>query len=194
MNRILYGSPGLSVQQRVQVKVMSLMCNVFKPDLDTEPDDLPGCWVTGSTAGEPQAVRRDNKQRFSLVEEDGELLIRANQGHSVTTVVSEKLLKPILSPEEAPVCVHGTYKKNLESILASGLKRMNKLHVHFSCGLPIDGEVISALVSPFDFSVDGIAFYVSDNKVILTEGIDGVVPVDYFHKIESWPSRQPIPF
>ena len=31
-----------------------------------------------------QAVRRDNKQRFSLVEEDGELLIRANQGHSIT--------------------------------------------------------------------------------------------------------------
>ncbi|XP_033148345.1 tRNA 2'-phosphotransferase 1 isoform X6 [Brassica rapa] len=123
-----------------------------------------------------EAVRRDNKQRFSLVEEDGELLIRANQGHSVTTVVSEKLLKPILSPEEAPgksstrtfvfffplvfcialfpmfvcfavmaVCVHGTYKKNLESILASGLKRMNKLHVHFSCGLPIDGEVISGM-------------------------------------------------
>lgn len=31
-----------------------------------------------------QAVRRDNKGRFSLLEEDGELLIRANQGHSVT--------------------------------------------------------------------------------------------------------------
>ena len=30
--------------------------------------------------------------------------------------------------------------------------------------------------------------------MILTEGVDGVVPVDYFHKIESWPSRQPIPF
>ena len=87
------------------------------------------------------------------------------------TVESEKLLKPILSPEEAPgkssttigrllvslyqivshllcfvvmaVCVHGTYRKNLESILASGLKRMNRLHVHFSCGLPTDGEVIS---------------------------------------------------
>ncbi|CDY51814.1 BnaC04g53200D [Brassica napus] len=92
-----------------------------------------------------QAVRRDNKQRFSLVEEDGELLIRANQGHSITTVESDKLLKPILSPEEAPVCVHGTYKKNLESILASGLKRMNRLHVHFSCGLPTDGEVISGM-------------------------------------------------
>ncbi|KAL0745180.1 hypothetical protein Bca101_102333 [Brassica carinata] len=41
---------------------------------------------------------------------------------------------------------------------------------------------------------DGIAFYISDNKVILTEGVDGVVPVDYFQKIEPWPSRQPIPF
>lgn len=41
------------------------------------------------------------------------------------------------------VCVHGTYKKNLESILESGLKRMKRLHVHFSCGLPTDGEVIS---------------------------------------------------
>jgi hypothetical protein len=30
-----------------------------------------------------QEVRRDNKQRFSLLEEDGELLIRANQGHTV---------------------------------------------------------------------------------------------------------------
>ncbi|ONM28611.1 Serine/arginine-rich splicing factor SR45a [Zea mays] len=29
------------------------------------------------------AVRRDNKQRFSLLEEDGELLIRANQGHTL---------------------------------------------------------------------------------------------------------------
>ncbi|XP_018441950.1 uncharacterized protein LOC108813793 [Raphanus sativus] len=150
-----------------------------------------------------EAVRRDNKQRFSLVEENGDLFIRANQGHSITTVESEKLLKPILSPEEAPVCVHGTYKKNLESILASGLKRMDRLHVHFSCGLPTDGEVISGMRRNVNVLIfldikkaleDGIAFYISDNKVILTEGVDGVVPVEYFQKIESWPSRQPIPF
>ena len=30
-----------------------------------------------------QAVRIDNKQRLGLLEENGELLIRANQGHSV---------------------------------------------------------------------------------------------------------------
>ncbi|WVZ16292.1 hypothetical protein V8G54_009274 [Vigna mungo] len=93
-----------------------------------------------------EAVRRDNKQRFSLMEENGELLIRANQGHTVTTVETESLLKPILSAEEVPVCVHGTYRKNLESILGSGLKRMKRLHVHFSCGLPTDGEVISGNV------------------------------------------------
>ncbi|KAI3449117.1 hypothetical protein Pfo_005782 [Paulownia fortunei] len=64
-----------------------------------------------------EAVRKDNKQRFSLLEENGELLIRANQGHTIVTIETESLLKPILSPEEVPVCVHGTYKKNLESIL-----------------------------------------------------------------------------
>ncbi|KAH0924927.1 hypothetical protein BRARA_E00631 [Brassica rapa] len=80
---------------------------------------------------------------------------------------------------------------------------MNRIHVHFSSCLPTDGEVISGMrrdVNVFIFLnirkalEDGIAFYISDNKVILTEGVDGVVPVDYFQKIESWPSWQPIPF
>ncbi|KAL5665672.1 hypothetical protein ACJX0J_025780, partial [Zea mays] len=92
-----------------------------------------------------EAVRQDNKQRFSLLEEDGELLIRANQGHTVTTVTSESLLKPILSPDEVSVCVHGTYRKNLDSILQFGLKRMARLHIHFSSGLPSDGEVTSGV-------------------------------------------------
>lgn len=150
-----------------------------------------------------EAVRKDNKQRFGLLEENGELLIRANQGHTITTVESESLLKPILSADEVPVCVHGTYKKNLESILKFGLKRMKRLHVHFSCGLPTDGEVISGMRRDIDVLVfldirkaleEGMKLYISENKVILTEGLDGVVPVKYFEKIESWPARQPIPF
>ncbi|CAM0912601.1 unnamed protein product [Alopecurus aequalis] len=150
-----------------------------------------------------EAVRRDNKQRFSLLEEDGELLIRANQGHTVTTVTSESLLKPILSADEVSVCVHGTYRKNLDSILRSGLKRMERLHVHFSSGLPSDGEVISGMRRSVNILIyldvstalkDGMKLYISDNKVILTEGFDGVVPVKYFEKIETWPGRAPIPF
>ncbi|KAL6322965.1 hypothetical protein AAG906_022868 [Vitis piasezkii] len=150
-----------------------------------------------------EAVRKDNKQRFSLLEENGELLIRANQGHTVTIVESESLLKPILSAEEVTVCVHGSYKRNLESILESGLKHMKRLHVHFSCGLPMDGEVISGMRRDVNLLIfldvrkaleDGMKLYISDNKVILTEGFDGVVPVKYFEKIESWPDRQTIPF
>lgn len=149
-----------------------------------------------------EAVQRDNKQRFSLLEKDGELLIRANQGHSVTTVETESLLKPILSAEEVSVCVHGTYRKNLESILQSGLKRMNRLHVHFSCGLPTDGEVISGMRRDVNVLIfldvkraleDGMKLYISDNRVILTEGFDGVVPVKYFMKVESWPDKKLIP-
>ncbi|KAL6606264.1 hypothetical protein ACP70R_041917 [Stipagrostis hirtigluma subsp. patula] len=150
-----------------------------------------------------EAVRRDNKQRFSLLEEDGELLIRANQGHTVTTVTSESLLKPILSADEVSVCVHGTYRRNLDSILQSGLKRMARLHVHFSSGLPSDGEVISGIRQNVNVLIhldvskalqDGMKLYISDNKVILTEGFDGVVPVKYFEKIETWPGRVPISF
>ncbi|XVF79871.1 hypothetical protein PTKIN_Ptkin15bG0025000 [Pterospermum kingtungense] len=150
-----------------------------------------------------EAVRKDNKQRFNLLEENEELLIRANQGHTVTTVESESLLKQILSADEVPVCVHGTYKRNLESILESGLKRMKRLHVHFSSGLPTDGEVISGMRRDINILIflnvrkaleEGMKLYISDNKVILTEGFDGVVPVKYFEKIESWPDRRPIPF
>jgi len=47
------------------------------------------------------------------------------------------------------VCVHGTYRKNLDLILQSGLKRMARLHIHFSSGLPLDGGVISGMLSFF---------------------------------------------
>ncbi|KAK9143367.1 hypothetical protein Syun_012767 [Stephania yunnanensis] len=150
-----------------------------------------------------EAVRKDNKQRFGLLEENGELLIRANQGHTLTTVETESLLKPINSVEEVPVCVHGTYKKNLDSILQSGLKRMKRLHVHFGSGLPSDETIISGMRRDVNILIfldvrkaleEGMKLYISDNKVILTEGFDGVVPVEYFEKIETWPDRQLVPF
>ncbi|PIA25086.1 hypothetical protein AQUCO_12600004v1 [Aquilegia coerulea] len=150
-----------------------------------------------------EAVRKDNKQRFGLFDENGELFIRANQGHTIASVESESLLKPILSAEEAPVCVHGTYKRNLESILQSSLKRMERLHIHFSSGLPTDGKVISGMRRDVNVLIfmdirkaleDGMKIYISENKVILTEGFDGVVPVKYFEKIVTWPKRHPIPF
>ncbi|KAL1105103.1 hypothetical protein V6Z11_D04G111200 [Gossypium hirsutum] len=130
------------------------------------------------------AVRKDNKQWFSLLEENGELLIRANQGHTVMTVEFERLLKQILSADEVQFCVHGTYKRNLVSILESGLKRMKRLHVHFSSGLPTDGmrRDVNVLIylDVRKALEEGMKLYISDNK--------------FFEKIESWPDRKPIPF
>lgn len=137
------------------------------------------------------------------MEEYGELLIRANQGHTVTTVASESLLKPILSADEVSVCVHGTYRKNLDSILQHGLKRMERLHIHFSSGLPSDEGVISGMRRSANILIyldvrkalqDGMKLYISDNKVVLTEGFDGVVPVKYLEKMETWTGRPLIPF
>lgn len=48
--------------------------------------------------------------------------------------------------------------------------------------------------SRFFFTSEGMKLYISDNKVILTEGFDGVVPVKYFKRIESWPDRKSISF
>ncbi|XP_062099206.1 uncharacterized protein LOC133805117 [Humulus lupulus] len=150
-----------------------------------------------------EAVRNDNKQRFSLLEENGELFIRANQGHTLPIVETERLLQPIVSAEEIPECVHGTYRKHLDSILQSGLKRIKRIHIHFARGLSTDCEVISGFRRNVEVLIyldvkkaleEGMKLYISDNKVILTEGIDGVIPVKYFEKIESWPDRQPIPF
>jgi 2'-phosphotransferase len=49
-----------------------------------------------------QAVKEDGKQRFGLLVEGGQLLIRANQGHTINTVESEVLLKAITSAKEIP--------------------------------------------------------------------------------------------
>ncbi|KAH9313804.1 hypothetical protein KI387_022431 [Taxus chinensis] len=116
-------------------------------------------------------------------------------------IESDELLMPISSVEEVPVCVHGTYRKNLESILKTGLSRMQRRHVHFATGLPHDGDVISGMRRDIEILIfldvelalkDAMKLYLSDNKVLLTEGFDGIVLPRYFAKIETWPKREPI--
>lgn len=157
---------------------------------------LPLC--SHNVADVKEAVKNDNKQRLSLLEENGQLLIRANQGHSIKVVDSEKLLKPILSADEVPVCVHGTYRRNLESIQRTGLKRMRRVHIHFATGLPHDG-VISGMRSNCEIMIfldvhkalkDGMKLYLSENNVLLTEGLNGIVSPSYFAKIETWPDQK----
>ena len=67
----------------------------------------------------------NNKKRFTIVENR----IRANQGHSEgVQVETELLLTPVTIP--FPKCVHGTTKEAMPFILASGLNRMSRQHIH----------------------------------------------------------------
>ncbi|KAI9288471.1 putative tRNA 2'-phosphotransferase [Umbelopsis sp. AD052] len=134
-------------------------------------------------------VDTNDKQRFNLKQdEDGCWWIRANQGHSLKTVKVElDLVK-----EPLPICVHGTYTTNWNSIATQGLKRMSRNHIHFAAGMPGENGVISGMRKSCDVFIyvdmarameDGIVFQLSANQVILSEGINGVLDPAYFSKV-----------
>lgn len=144
------------------------------------------------------------------------LFIRANQGHSMTVVESSELLTAIRSTDDLkaicefdtatgkPLVIHGTYRENWESIRRQGLSRRTRKHVHFACGLPEDRQVISGMRSTVDLFIyldiekalaGGLAFFLSDNRVILTEGDErGFVDTKYFLKVVDRKSKKEISF
>lgn len=130
-------------------------------------------------------------------------LIRANQGHSIK-LESEALLKPITleAGNVPPVVVHGTYFAFWPGIVsAGGLRRMGRTHVHCSTGVPGDVKdgatpaVVSGMRGDAEVLVyvdvrrsleDGaLAWWLSDNGVVLTEGAgdDGLLPARYFSRV-----------
>ena len=117
-----------------------------------------------------EVVARNDKRRFSF-DESG-TRIRANQGHSVEIDLG-------LAPAEPPaVLYHGTARARLDAILAEGLRRMGRHHVHLSAdadtatrvgarhGKPAVLEVAAARMA-----ADGHRFFVSDNGVWLTDAV-----------------------
>jgi putative RNA 2'-phosphotransferase len=71
-----------------------------------------------------EVVRTNDKQRFRI-SDDGQR-IRANQGHSIGIDLA-------LQPQQPPtVLYHGTADRHLESILANGLHKRTRQHVHLS--------------------------------------------------------------
>ena len=146
-------------------------------------------------------VHLSDKQRFELRTEDGELLIRAVQGHSMHVVRDDQLLRSLrVDDDELPdVCVHGTFKKHLSSILrvgllAGGTRIGSRNHVHFIPHEPGDGRVISGLRDGNQVAIyldlraalgDGVPFFVSNNSVILSPGIDGVISSEYVVRVRD---------
>ncbi|KAI0676105.1 KptA family-domain-containing protein [Trametes maxima] len=151
-----------------------------------------------------QIVKDDAKGRYSLsLEADpktgGESWwIRANQGHSMKSVVLE--YEPIKSVSDIPtgIAVHGTTKRAWESIKDAGLSRMTRNHIHLAQGVPGSG-VISGMRNSSQILVyvdvqkaldSGIKFYLSANGVVLTEGDDrGFLLPQFFSRVETADGR-----
>lgn len=119
-------------------------------------------------------VATNDKKRFTL-SEDG-FLIRAAQGHSVEIANDLVAITP-------PVTLyHGTAKRFLDSILADGIQRMSRQHVHLSHDLETarkvgqrHGKPVVLIVEAGRMHADGTDFYCADNGVWLT----GRVPPEY---------------
>merc|ERR1719203_2646393 len=93
-----------------------------------------------------RVVDKNSKKRFTYMRNDlGELLVRANQGHTGTTgaaIEDTALLTEIrtvrdLGHEERPV--HGTFMEHWPSIRQEGLRAMERNHVHFAARMPGGG-------------------------------------------------------
>ena len=148
-----------------------------------------------------EVVAGNDKKRFSLCVRDGKEYVRANQGHSLKHIRPDLLLTPIVDASEISVVVHGTTRKAWPLIAASGLSKMTRNHIHFAAGLPSDGVIsgmrttaqVAIYVDAAAAMAAGIKFYRSDNGVILSEGIGGVLPPRFFSRVYDRHLRRDIP-
>ena len=133
-----------------------------------------------------RVVRHNDKQRF---EWDTTLdRIRARQGHSVEVDLG-------LSPTDPPDRLyHGTPRRNLESILATGLEPRGRHHVHLSEDADTAhrvgarrGEPVVLVVDTAAMAREGFLFWRTTNGVWLAEA----VPARFLRRsVDPWPTRR----
>ncbi|KAL4427786.1 hypothetical protein ABPG75_001875 [Micractinium tetrahymenae] len=141
-----------------------------------------------------QIVRLDDKGRYQLEDEgEGELRVRAVQGHSVP--LKNPLHDPICAPEEVPMAVHATSPENWQKIQQSGeLRRMHRTHVHFASEPKHLRANDWACVDLRRAIQAGIPFCRAANGVVLSEG---PIPLDCLERVmlrdlpEEWQREIP---
>ncbi len=118
-------------------------------------------------------VATDQKQRYSF--DETKTKIRANQGHSIKVDLG-------LEAKEPPsVLYHGTATRFLDTILSEGLKKGTRNHVHLSRDTETarkvgkrHGTVVILEIDTKAMHEAGYVFYLSENKVWLTERVPAV--------------------
>jgi putative RNA 2'-phosphotransferase len=153
---------GLTLQSGGWVPVDDLLAAAGKHGFPISYDELIAC------------VETNDKQRYAF--DDTGDLIRANQGHSVAVDLQLEAHEP---PE---LLYHGTVERFLTSILAEGLIKGKRHHVHLSKDVETAIKVGARRGRPVILKVnaggmhrDGHTFYLSTNGVWLT----AFVPPDY---------------
>jgi 2'-phosphotransferase len=140
-------------------------------------------------------------------EDPADYLIRANQGHSVAVAVE---LEPLLpeSPDFPEKIVHGTFYAFYPRIVESGgLKCMGRTHIHLSplaayqefsekgagkdgkegalSGMRRDADVVFVVDARKAAVEGGCRFWRSENGVVLTEGREGVLAMEFVERVED---------
>lgn len=117
-----------------------------------------------------EIVETNDKKRFAFNEDKSK--IRANQGHSLSVNLN---LMPIEPPRQL---YHGTVEKFIDNIRREGLKPMSRQHVHLSGDKDTAtivgnrrGRAIILEVDSQQMYTDGFEFYLSENKVWLTDSV-----------------------
>lgn len=125
-----------------------------------------------------EVVETSDKQRFELSPDLDR--IRARQGHSISVDLA---LAPVAPPA---VLYHGTGARFLDAIMAEGLRKMRRHHVHLSPDIDTArrvgarrGEAIILEISAARMHAQGRKFFVTENKVWLTE----TVPPDFLRRL-----------
>lgn len=146
-----------------------------------------------------RVVEQNEKQRFGITEDsDGNLRIRANQGHSgavANRINPDKLLQRLNASNISvdSICLHGTTLAAWDSISQQGLSRMKRQMIHCAGGFPSEAGVISGMrkscqvfifIDIYTAISDGIPFFRSENNVLLTPGVGntGMLPIRYFKR------------
>jgi putative RNA 2'-phosphotransferase len=116
-----------------------------------------------------EIVEKNDKKRFAF--NSDKTKIRANQGHSLTTV--DLQLKPTVPPD---TLYHGTATRFWDSIVKVGLIKGSRQYVHLSPDEKTAIKVGQRHGTPKVLKIDaktmhdkGIEFFISDNGVWLTD-------------------------
>lgn len=113
-------------------------------------------------------VEHNDKSRFVIAEGR----IRANQGHSIDIDLG---LEPVVPPA---LLFHGTGAPSVDSILANGIHKASRRHVHLSADSATarkvgarHGQPVVLTVLAGDMAAGGTPFYRSANGVWLVDSV-----------------------